>query len=63
MLPGVAPGAILRSIVYVSRNAKTPHLRGFREIAGERVGLNGVRPVPIEWVADFAPQAGLRRSK
>lgn len=31
----VAPRAILRPIVYVPRKGETPHLRGFREIAGK----------------------------
>jgi hypothetical protein len=51
-------------------DVKATHARGLCDslfpgpfpIAGERVGLNGARPVPIEMVADFAPQAGLRRS-
>ena len=32
--PGVAPEGILRPVVYVPRNAKTPQIRGFRPIAG-----------------------------
>jgi hypothetical protein len=48
---------------YLTERLRKPcDLQGLREIAGERVGLNGARPVPIEWVADFAPQASLRRS-
>src|SRR3954466_15416768 len=58
--PGVAPGPILRSVVDALRNAKTPHLWGFREIAGEGFGLMGYVAALVEISAKTASVLGKR---
>jgi hypothetical protein len=50
----------LNPIVCAPKNAKTPHLRGFREIAGEGFGLMGYGAALVEIGAKTASVLGKR---